>query len=127
MDRKNIESQTRYKAYIIEGCWNLECPLISPTLAAALCGRAAPAGGLGTVAATSLRGATMKEIPSTPVHSNAGTPGGGSMSTLPAPNRLDTLRSHLDESVEMGYRVVDAIVLSPTNNAVSRAAVVGSA
>ena len=33
---------------------------------------------------TSLRDAVMKEIPSSPVHSSAGTPGGSAMSTPPA-------------------------------------------
>ena len=48
---------------------------VSPTLAAVPCGRFAPAGG---------RGATMKEIPGTSVHSSAGTPEGFVMSTPPA-------------------------------------------
>ena len=57
--------------------------LVAPTLAAVPCGRAAPAGGRGTAAATSLRGAAMREIPGTPVHSSAGTPRGFAMSTRP--------------------------------------------
>ena len=58
--------------------------LVTPTSAAVPCGRAAPAGGRGTAAATSLRGAVMREIPGTPVHSSAGTSGGFAMSTPPA-------------------------------------------
>ena len=58
--------------------------LVAPTPAVVPCGRAAPAGGRGTAAATSLRGAAMREIPGTPVHSSAGTPGGFGMSTPPA-------------------------------------------
>ena len=50
--------------------------LVAPTPAAVPCGRAAPVGGRGTAAATSLRGATMREIPGIPVHSSADTPGG---------------------------------------------------
>ena len=46
-------------------------------------GRAALAGGRGTAATTLLRGAAMKEIPCTPVHSSAGTPRGFAMSTPP--------------------------------------------
>ena len=48
------------------------------------CERATPAGGRGTVAATSLRGVTIKEIPGSSVHSSAGTPGDFAMSTPPA-------------------------------------------
>ena len=40
-------------------------------------------GGRGTAAATLLRGATIREIPGTPVHSSAGTPRGFAMSTPP--------------------------------------------
>ena len=58
--------------------------LVSPTLATVPCGRNAPAGGRGIAAATSLRGATMKEIPGTSVHSSAGNPGDFAMSTPPA-------------------------------------------
>ena len=50
--------------------------LVTPNPAAVPCGRATPAGDLGTAAATSLRGAAMKESTGTPVHSSAGTPGG---------------------------------------------------
>ena len=57
--------------------------LVAPTPAAVPCGRAAPAGDRGTAAATSLRGAVMREIPGTPVHSSTGTPGGFAMSTPP--------------------------------------------
>ena len=57
--------------------------LVPPTPAAVPCERAAPAGGRGTAAATSLRGAAMREIPGTPVYSSAGTPGGFAMSTPP--------------------------------------------
>ena len=45
--------------------------LVTPTLAAIPCGRAALAGSRSTTAATSLRGAAMIEIPGTPVHSSA--------------------------------------------------------
>ena len=58
--------------------------LVTPTPAAVPRERAALAGGRGTAAATSLRGATMREIPGTPVRSSAGTPGGFAMSTPPA-------------------------------------------
>ena len=58
--------------------------LVAPTPAAVPCERAAPAGGRGTTTATSLRGATMRKIPGTPVHSSVGTPGGFAMSTPPA-------------------------------------------
>ena len=58
--------------------------LVAPTPAVITCGRAAPVGGRGTAAATSLRGAAMREIPGTPVHSSAGTTGGFAMSTSPA-------------------------------------------
>ena len=58
--------------------------LVTPTPAAVPCGRAAPAGGRGTAAATSTREATMREIPGKPVHSRVGTPGGFAMSTSPA-------------------------------------------
>ena len=51
--------------------------LIAPTPAAVPCGRTAPAGGRGTAAATSLRGAAMEEVSGLPVQSSAGTPGGG--------------------------------------------------
>ena len=50
--------------------------LVASTPAAVSYGRAAPAGGRGTAAATSLRGAAMREISGTSVHSSAGTPGG---------------------------------------------------
>ena len=56
--------------------------LVTPTAAAVPC-EAALAGGRGTVEATSLRGATMREIPGTPVHSSADTPGGKARSTSP--------------------------------------------
>ena len=58
--------------------------LVVPTPAAVPCGKAALAGGRGTAAATSLRGAAMKEIPGSLVHSSAGTPGDVAMSTPPA-------------------------------------------
>ena len=57
--------------------------LVPPTSTAVPCERAAPAGGRSTAAATSLRGAAMREILGTPVHSTAGTPGGFAMSTPP--------------------------------------------
>ena len=57
--------------------------LVPPTPAAVPCERAAPAGGRGTAAATSLRGAAMRDITGTPVHSSAGTPGDFTMSTPP--------------------------------------------
>ena len=57
--------------------------LVPPTSTAVPCERAAPAGGRGTAAATSLRGAAMREIPGTPVHSSTGTPGGFAMSLPP--------------------------------------------
>ena len=53
--------------------------LVAVPLAAFLCERAALAGGRGT----SLRGAAMREIPGTPVHSSEGTPGGFAKSTRP--------------------------------------------
>ena len=65
--------------------------LVTPTPAAVPCGRAAPAGGRGTAAATSTRDATMREIPGKPVHSSAGTPGGFAMSTSPATSAGSTL------------------------------------
>ena len=55
--------------------------LVTPTPAVVPWGRAAPAGDRGTAAATSLRGATVREIPRTPVHSSVGTPGSFAMST----------------------------------------------
>ena len=58
--------------------------LVTPTPAAVPCERAAPVGDRGTAAATSLRGAAMREIPGTPVHSSVGTPGSFPMSTPPA-------------------------------------------
>ena len=58
--------------------------LVALTPAAVPCGRAAPAGGRGTAAATSLRSAAIKETPGTPGHSSAGTPRGFAMSTPPA-------------------------------------------
>ena len=58
--------------------------LVTPTPATVPCGRAAPAGSRGTAAATSLRGAAMREIPGTPVHSSAGTQRGFATSTPPA-------------------------------------------
>ena len=57
--------------------------LVAPIPATIPCGRAASVGGRGTAAATSLRGAAMREIPGTPVRSSAGTPGGFAMSTPP--------------------------------------------
>ena len=51
--------------------------LVTLTPAAVSCGRAALAGGRGTSADTSLTGAAIREIPGTPVHRSAGTPGGG--------------------------------------------------
>ena len=57
--------------------------LVPPTPAAVPCERAAPAGGRGTAAATSLRDVAMREIPGTPVHSSAVTPGGFAMPTPP--------------------------------------------
>ena len=57
--------------------------LVPPTLAATPCGKVLPAGGRGTVAATLLRGAAMREIPDTPVRSSAGTQGDFAMSTPP--------------------------------------------
>ena len=58
--------------------------LVASTPATVPCGRAAPAGGRGTAATTSLRGAAKREIPGAPVHSSAGTPGGFDMSMHPA-------------------------------------------
>ena len=58
--------------------------LVAPTPAVIPCGRAAPVGSRGTAAATSLRGAAMRDIPGIPVHSSAGTTGGFVMSTSPA-------------------------------------------
>ena len=58
--------------------------LVAPTPAVIPCGRAAPVGGRGTAAGTLLRGAAMREIPGTPVHSSAGTTGGFAMPTSPA-------------------------------------------
>ena len=55
--------------------------LVVSTPAVVPCGKAAPAGGLGTTAATPSRGATMREILGTPVYSSAGTPAGFAMST----------------------------------------------
>ena len=55
--------------------------LVASTPAAIPCGRAAPAGGRGTTASISLRGATRREILGTPVCSSAGTSGGFGMST----------------------------------------------
>ena len=45
--------------------------LVTPTPASIPCGRAALAGGRGTAAATSSRGAAVREIPGTPVHRSA--------------------------------------------------------
>ena len=50
--------------------------LVAPTLATIPCGRAALVGSRGTAAATSLRGAVMRETPGTPVHSSEGPPKG---------------------------------------------------
>ena len=58
--------------------------LVAPTPAVIPCWRAAPVGGRGTATATSLRGAAMRKIPGTPVHSSAGTTGGFAMSTSSA-------------------------------------------
>ena len=58
--------------------------LVAPTPAVIPRGRAAPVGGRGTAAATFLRGAAMREIPGTPVHSSGGTTGDFAMSTSPA-------------------------------------------
>ena len=57
--------------------------LVAPTPAAIPCGRVAPVGGRGTAVATSLRGAAMREILGTPVHSSESSPGGFAMSTPP--------------------------------------------
>ena len=57
--------------------------VVTPTPAAVPYGRAALAGGRGTTAATSLRGAAMRKAPGTPVHSSTGTPRGFAMSTPP--------------------------------------------
>ena len=57
--------------------------LVAPTPAAIPCGRVAPVGGRGTAVATSLRGAAMREILGTPVHSNESSSGGFAMSTPP--------------------------------------------
>ena len=61
--------------------------LVAPTYAAVPCGRAAPAGGRGTAAATSLRGVAIKEIPGAPVHSSAGTPRGVLLCLRPLQHR----------------------------------------
>ena len=58
--------------------------LVAPTPAAIPSGRAAPAGGRGTAAATSLRGAAMREMPGTLEHSSADSPGGFAISMPPA-------------------------------------------
>ena len=58
--------------------------LVTPTLAAVPCGRAALADGRGTAAATSLRRAAMRDVPGAPVHSSASTPRGFAISTPPA-------------------------------------------
>ena len=55
---------------------SVSASLVAPTLAAVPYGRATPAGGRGTAAVTSLRGAVIKEIPGSPVPSSVGTPGG---------------------------------------------------
>ena len=55
--------------------------LVALTPAAVPSGRATLAGGRGITADTSLRGAAMREISGTLVHSSAGTPGGFAMST----------------------------------------------
>ena len=57
--------------------------LVTPSPEAGPRGRAALACGRGTAEDSSLRGAAMREIPGTPVHSSAGTPGGFAMSTTP--------------------------------------------
>ena len=64
--------------------------LVAPTPAAVPGGRAATAGGGGTAVATSSRGAAMREIPGTLVHSSAGTPGGVAMCTPPATSTEST-------------------------------------
>ena len=58
--------------------------LVAPTPSAVPYGRAAPAGGRGTAAATSLRGAAMKKILGTPVYSSVGTLGNFAMPRPPA-------------------------------------------
>ena len=58
--------------------------LVAPTPAVIPRGGAAPVDGRGTAAATLLRGAAMREISGTPVHSSAGITGGFAMSTSPA-------------------------------------------
>ena len=68
--------------------------LVTPTHAAVPDGKAAPAGGQGTAAATSLKGTAMREIPGTPVHSSAGTPGGFAMSTPPNIGRCQRVWGH---------------------------------
>ena len=57
--------------------------LVTPTPAVVPCGRAALTSDRGTAAETSLRGTAMREIPGTPLHSSAGTPGSFAMSTSP--------------------------------------------
>ena len=63
---------------------NVTARLVTRIPAAVPWGRAAPAGGRGTAAATSLRGAAMEEILGSPVHSSAGTSWNFAMSTPPA-------------------------------------------
>ena len=58
--------------------------LVDPTPATIPCRRAALTGGRGITVAISLRHAAMREIPGTPVHNSAGTPGAFAMSTPPA-------------------------------------------
>ena len=55
---------------------NVAISMVAPSLAAIPFGRASPAGGRGTAASSSLRGAPMNEIPSLPVHSSSDTPVG---------------------------------------------------
>ena len=58
--------------------------LVTPTLVAISCGRAALASGRGTASATPFRVAAIREISGTPMHSSVGTPMGFAMSTPPA-------------------------------------------
>ena len=60
---------------------SITASLVVPTPAAVPCERAAPAGGRGTAAATSLRRTAMGGDPGSSVQNSAGTPGGGAMST----------------------------------------------
>ena len=63
---------------------NVTPNLVAPTPKAVPSGKAATASGRGTAAATSLRGTAMDEVPGSPMHSSADSPGGFAVSTLAA-------------------------------------------